>query len=55
MATVYSTQQTTLTQDDPSDFVKPNELGGEVRVAYGTYEASSLASGDVIEMFTLPD
>ena len=55
MATVYSTQQTTLTQDDPSDFVKANELGGEVRVARATYEASSLASGDVIEMFTLPD
>ena len=35
--------------------MKANELGGEVRVAHGTYEASSLASGDVIEMFTLPD
>ena len=55
MATVYSDQRTTLTQDDPSDFVKANELGGEVRVARGTYEASSLASGDVIEMFALPD
>ena len=55
MATVYSTQRTTLTQDDPSDFVKANELSGEVRVAHGTYEASSLASGDVIEMFALPD
>ena len=55
MATVYSTQRTTLTQDDPSDFVKANELGGEVRVAHGTYEASSLASGDVIEMFALPN
>ena len=55
MATVYSTQETTLTQDDPSDFVKPNELKGTVRVAHGVYEASSLASGDVINMFTLPD
>jgi hypothetical protein len=34
---------------------KANELGGRVRVAHGTYEASSLASGDVIEMFILPD
>ena len=55
MATVYSTQRTTLTQDDPSDFVQANELAGNVRVAYGTYEASSLASGDVIEMFALPN
>ena len=55
MATVYSTQRTTLTQDDPSGFVKANEMGGEVRVAHGTYEASSLASGDVIEMFALPN
>jgi len=55
MATVYSTQRTTLTQNDPSDFVKANELAGAVRVAHGTYEASSLASGDVIEMFALPD
>lgn len=55
MATVYSTQRTTLTQDDPSGFVKANELAGTVRVAHGTYEASSLASGDVIEMFALPN
>ena len=55
MATGYSTQRTTLTQNDPSDFVKANELAGSVRVAHGTYEASSLASGDVIEMFALPD
>ena len=31
-----------------------NEIGGRVRVAYGVYEASSLASGDVINMFRLP-
>ena len=55
MATVYSTQRTTLTQDDPSGFVQANELAGNVRVAYGTYEASALASGDVIEMFALPN
>tara|TARA_R110002050_G_scaffold291526_2_gene446054 strand:+ start:354 stop:761 length:408 start_codon:yes stop_codon:yes gene_type:complete len=34
---------------------KANEMSGRVRIAHGTYEASSLASGDVIEMFTLPD
>jgi hypothetical protein len=34
---------------------KANELSGRIRVAHGTYEASSLASGDVIEMFVLPD
>tara|TARA_E500000178_G_scaffold355601_1_gene428829 strand:- start:4392 stop:4799 length:408 start_codon:yes stop_codon:yes gene_type:complete len=34
---------------------KANELGGRIRVAHGTYEASALASGDVIEMFLLPD
>ena len=55
MATVYSTGRTTFGQNDPADQVKANELGGRVRVAYGTYEASSLASGDVIEMFALPD
>jgi hypothetical protein len=55
MATVYSTGRTTFDQNDPADQVKANELGGRVRVAYGTYEASSLASGDVVEMFALPD
>ena len=39
----------------PQEHVKANEIGGEVRVARATYEASSLASGDVIEMFALPD
>ena len=55
MATVYSVQNTTLTQDDPSDFLKPIEMGGSVRIAYALYEASSLSAGDVIEMFRLPD
>tara|TARA_R110002094_G_scaffold193648_2_gene167294 strand:- start:143 stop:547 length:405 start_codon:yes stop_codon:yes gene_type:complete len=32
-----------------------NELSGRVRIAYGTYEASSLANASVIEMFILPD
>ena len=54
MATVYSTQRTN-SRATPSVMNKANEMGGRIRVAHGTYEASSLASGDVIEMFTLPD
>jgi hypothetical protein len=55
MATVYSTVRTDLTQDDPSEFVKANSIGGSMRVAHAQYEASGLASGDVIEMFALPN
>tara|TARA_B100000035_G_scaffold251760_1_gene220934 strand:- start:7638 stop:8102 length:465 start_codon:yes stop_codon:yes gene_type:complete len=55
MATVYSDVRTSLTQNDPTDMVKANQLGGEMRVARAEYEASSLASGDVIEMFALPN
>jgi len=54
MATVYSTQRTN-TRAIPAVMNKANELGGRIRVAHGVYEASSLASGDVIEMFILPD
>lgn len=54
MATVYSAQRTN-TRATPAVMNKANELGGRVRVAHGTYEASALASGDVIEMFVLPD
>lgn len=54
MATVYSAQRTN-SRAIPSVNNKANELGGRIRVAHGTYEASSLASGDVIEMFLLPD
>jgi hypothetical protein len=54
MATVYSAQRTNAIAD-PSVNNKANEFAGRVRIAHGTYEASSLASGDVIEMFTLPD
>lgn len=54
MATVYSAQRTN-TRAVPSVANKANELGGRIRIAHGTYEASSLASGDVIEMFVLPD
>jgi len=54
MATVYSDVRTDLTQDDPSEFVKANQLAGNIRVARGVYEASSLSADDVIEMFALP-
>ncbi len=54
MATVYSTQRTN-NRATPVVMNKANELGGRVRVAHGVYEAASLASGDVIELFILPD
>ena len=54
MATVFSTQRTN-NRATPVAMNKANELGGRIRVAHGVYEASSLASGDVIEMFILPD
>lgn len=54
MATVYSAQRTNALAI-PSVNNKPNEFAGRIRVAHGTYEASALASGDVIEMFVLPD
>lgn len=55
MATVYSVQKTKWNQNVPSEMVKTNEQGGRVRVAHGVYEASALSSGDVIEMFNIPN
>ena len=55
MATVYSSQKTQTDVNNPSEKVKTNEMSGRVRVAFGSYEASSLAAGDVIEMFNLPN
>ena len=55
MATVYSVQKTKWDQNVPSEMVKTNEMGGRIRVAHGVYEASALASGDVIEMFNIPN
>lgn len=52
--TVYSNVRTDLTQDDPTEFVKANQLGGNLRVAHATFEASSQAA-DTIEMFSLPN
>ena len=54
MATVYSVQRTN-SRATPITKNPANVMGGRVRIAHGVYEASSLASGDVIEMFTLPD
>ena len=54
MATVYSAQRTN-SRATPVVMNKANEMSGRIRVAHGTFEASSLASGDVIEMFIMPD
>jgi len=55
MATVYSIQKTKWDQNVPSEKIDTTELSGRVRVAHAEYEASSLASGDVIQMFNLPN
>ena len=55
MATVYSVQKTKWSQNNPSEKINTNEKAGRIRIAYALYEASSLASGDVIEMFNLPN
>tara|TARA_E500000318_G_scaffold88430_1_gene85656 strand:- start:30 stop:506 length:477 start_codon:yes stop_codon:yes gene_type:complete len=55
MTTVYSDVRTDTTQDDPSEFVKANQLAGSLRVARAVFEASALPADDVIEMFALPN
>ena len=55
MATVYSVQKTKWDQNVPSEKIDTTELAGRVRVAFARYEADSLASGDVIQMFNLPN
>ena len=55
MATVYSVQKTKWDQNVPSEKIDTTELAGRVRVAHAEYEAASLASGDVIQMFNLPN
>jgi len=55
MATVYSVQKTKWNQNVPAEAINTNELGGRIRVAHAVYEASALASGDVIEMFNIPN
>jgi len=53
MGTVYSVQKTKWDQNVPKDMIKPNELSGRVRVAYGLYEAATEQSD--IHMFNLPN
>lgn len=53
MATVYSVQKTKWDQTSPAQNIKPNEMGGRVRIAYASYEASAEQSD--IEMFNLPN
>ena len=55
MATVYSVQKTKWDQDSPTTKIKTNEQAGRVRMAYALYELASTASGDVVEMFNLPN
>ena len=55
MATVYSIQKTKWDQNVPSEKIDTTELAGRVRVAFAEYEAASLASGDVVQMFNLPN
>ncbi len=55
MATVYSIQKTKWNQNVPSEKIDTTELAGRVMVAHAEYEAASLASGDVIQMFNLPN
>ena len=55
MATVYSVQKTKWDQNVPSEMIDTTELAGRIRVAHAEYEAASLASGDVIQMFNLPN
>jgi len=55
MATVYSIQKTKWDQSTPKVSIKTNEKAGRIRMAYGEYEASAIASGTVIEMFNLPN
>ena len=53
MGTVYSDQKTKWDQNDPSEMIKPIEMGGRVRIAYGSYTASAEQSD--IHMFNLPN
>jgi hypothetical protein len=54
MATVKSTQRTNATAV-PVVMNAASADSGRVRVKVGEYEASSLASGDVIDLFKLPN
>jgi|TARA_R110000787_G_scaffold108892_3_gene217308 hypothetical protein len=53
MGTTYSDQKTKWDQNNPTEAIKPIELAGRVRVAYGSYTASAEQSD--IHMFNLPN
>ena len=53
MGTVYSDQKTKWDQTDPSDMIKPNEMAGRIRIAYGSYTAAAEQSD--IHMFNIPN
>lgn len=53
MGTVYSVQKTKWNQNTPTDFIKPNEHKGRVRMSYALYEAAAEQSD--IHMFNLPN
>lgn len=53
MGTVYSVQKTKWDQNAPQDMIKPNEMAGRVRIAYGAYTAATEQSD--IHMFNLPN
>ena len=55
MATFYSVQKTKWDQNTPTEKIKTSENAGRIRVSYARYEASSTASGAVLEMFNLPN
>jgi hypothetical protein len=54
MATVYSVGRTN-NRATPTVMNPVNKHKGRIRVMHDVYEASSLASGDVIEMFIMPN
>lgn len=53
MGTVYSDQKTKWDQNNPTEKIKPIEMGGRVRIAYGSYTAAAEQSD--IHMFNLPN
>ena len=54
MATVYSVGRTN-NRATPTVMNPVNKHKGRIRVMHDVYEASSLASGDVIEKFIMPN
>ena len=53
MGVAYSDQKTKWDQNDPTSKIKTNELGGRIRIAYGSFTAAGEQSD--IQMFNLPN